>query len=168
MRPVPALLPALLFLAAPAPALAQQPTVTVVAPRVLADRPTATILVEPVGMAIASFDADLDGRTTRAELDAGLARSFAAIDTAKAGSIGYIGYGDWAKRWLGDANAVPSQYEVDLNHDNRITLEELQETFGRIFARLDMDHDGAVTREEVLTIRASGVGGGPRGKPGKK
>jgi len=161
-------LPFLVLILIAAPAAAQQTSVTVLAQRALADRPTATILVEPVGMAIASFDANLDGRTTRAELDAGLARSFAAIDTAKAGSIGYIGYGDWAKRWLGDANAVPSQYEVDLNHDDRITLEELQETFERIFARLDVDHDGAVTREEVLTIRASGVGGGPRGKPRKK
>ncbi|RZL60701.1 MAG: EF-hand domain-containing protein [Sphingomonas sp.] len=129
-------------------------------------QPPATFVVEPVGMAIAGFDADGDGRTSRAELDAGVRRSFAAIDTGKAGTIGYIAFADWAERWLGDRNALPSPFEVDSDGDNRITLAELQATFARIFARLDVDKDGVVTRKELLTIRA--MAGRTMGPPGKR
>ncbi|MEH3158779.1 MAG: EF-hand domain-containing protein [Sphingomonas taxi] len=116
-------------------------------------QPPATMVVEPVAMAIAAFDTDGDGRTSRAELEAGVARSFAAIDTARSGSLGYIAFADWAERWLGDRNALPSPFEVDTDGDNRITLAELQAAFARVFARLDADKDGSVTRKEVLTIR---------------
>ncbi|MCU6455377.1 EF-hand domain-containing protein [Sphingomonas sp. A2-49] len=129
-------------------------------------QPPATLVVEPVGMAIAAFDADGDGRTTRAELAAGVARSLAAIDTAHAGSIGYIAFADWAERWLGDRNALPSPFEVDADGDDRITLAELQAAFARVFARLDVDRDGSVSRKEVLTIRATA--GRQMGPPGKR
>ncbi|MDB5711115.1 MAG: calcium-binding protein [Sphingomonas bacterium] len=133
--------------------------------------PTATqptMVVEPVAMMIAACDADGDGRVTRAELTPCVARSFAAIDTDHAGSIGYIGYGDWALKWLGDSNALPSPFSVDADNDNRITLAELQEALARAFDRLDKDHDGVLTRAELLTIRAS-TGGGQdgRGKRGR-
>ncbi len=128
-------------------------------------QPPATFVVEPVGMAIAAFDADGDGRTTRAEMEAGVRRTFALADTTRAGAIGYIAFADWAERWLGDRNALPSPFEVDANGDNRITLDELQAAFARVFARLDVDKDGNVTRKEVLTIRANaGRDIGPRGK----
>lgn len=128
-------------------------------------QPPATFVVEPVGMAIAAFDADGDGRTTRAEMEAGVARSFAAFDSGRTGAIGYIAFADWAERWLGDRNALPSPFEVDGDGDNRITPAELQATFARLFARLDADRDGAVSRKELLTIRASaGRDAGPRGK----
>ena len=80
---------------------------------------------------------------------------------------GYIGYGDWALRWLGDANALPSPFTVDADSDNRITLAELQAELARTFDRLDKNHDGALTRAELLTIRAS-TGGGGQERRGKK
>jgi hypothetical protein len=129
-------------------------------------QPPATFVVEPVGMAIAGFDSDGDGRTSRAELDAGVRRSFAAVDSVHAGAIGYIAFADWAERWLGDRNALPSPFEVDSDGDNRITLAELQAAFARIFARLDVDKDGVVTRKELLTIRA--MAGRTMGPPGKR
>ena len=128
-------------------------------------QPPATFVVEPVGMAIAGFDADGDGRTSRAELDAGVRRSFASVDTGNRGAIGYIAFADWAERWLGDRNALPSPFEVDSDGDDRITLGELQATFARIVARLDVDKDGSLARKELLTIRATaGRQMGPRGK----
>jgi len=131
--------------------------------------PTATqptMVVEPVAMMIAACDADGDGRVTRAELTPCVARSFAAIDTTHAGSIGYIGYGDWALKWLGDANALPSPFTVDADNDNRITLAELQDALAHVFDRLDKDRDGALTRAELLTIRANP--GGERDGRGKR
>ena len=129
-------------------------------------QPPATMVVEPVAMAIAAFDADGDGKVTRAELDAGVRRTFAATDGAGAGSIGYIGFADWAQRWLGDRNALPSPYEVDTDGDNRITLAELEAKFAEVFTRLDRDKDGVLTRAELLTIRA--VVPGEAAPPGKK
>jgi hypothetical protein len=117
-------------------------------------QPPATLVVEPVAMAIAAFDSDGDGRTSRAELTAGVARSFAAIDATHSGSLGYIAFADWSTRWLGDPNALPSPFEVDTDGDNRITLGELQAAMARVFARLDADKDGFVTRKECLTIRS--------------
>ncbi len=105
-------------------------------------------------MALAGFDADGDGRTTRAEMEAGVRRSFAAIDTGNGGSLGYLGFADWAERWLGDRSALPSPFEVDADGDNRITPAELQAAFARVFARLDVDKDGSLSRKELLTIRA--------------
>lgn len=115
----------------------------------------ATLVVEPAAMFIVACDADGNGRTSRTELDACVAESFAAIDTGKTGALGYIVYGDWQRRWLGDQGALPSPFEVDRDGDNRITLAELQSQFSKLFSRYDKDGDSAVTRTEALTIRAT-------------
>ena len=128
-------------------------TVTVTArPAPFAQTP-ATMVVEPVAMMIAAFDADGDGKTSREEMEAGVKRSYDLIDTAHQGSIGYLQFADWAERWLGDRNALPSPFDVDKNSDDRITLPELQAHFSRLFSRFDRDHDGAISRAEALTIR---------------
>lgn len=114
--------------------------------------PIPLMIAEPVAMAIAAFDADGDAITTRAEFDAGVRRSF---DQAAKGAatIGYIGFGDWAERWLGNRNALPSPFEVDQDGDNRITLAELQARFALFFDRFDRDRNGAIARNELLTVR---------------
>lgn len=128
-----------------------------------------TLVVEPVAMMIAAFDANGDGKVTRDEVTKGVEHSFYAIDTAHTGTMGYIAFADWAKLWMGDPNALPSPFEVDTNGDNQITLAELQAQFASIFVRLDKDKDGVLTRAELLTIRAnSGMqfGDGKRGRKG--
>lgn len=157
-----------LFAASPAAAQAVAQRTPITLPARGPAPPTATqptMVVEPVGMMIAACDADGDARVTRAELTACVARSFAAVDETHSGAIGYIGYGDWALKWLGDANALPSPFTVDADGDNRITLAELQNALGKIFDRLDKDHDGVLTRAELLTIRANpGDDRGGRGR----
>lgn len=150
---------------AAAPAAAQ----TVPAPPIVAAPPTpqpaATVIVEPVAMMIAAFDADGDARVTRAEFDAGLRRSFDSVDTARSGTIGYIAFGDWAERWLGDRNTLPSPFETDRNGDNRISYDELAERFALFFTRFDADKDGVLVRRELVTIRPIQFQPGPgRGK----
>ena len=130
-------------------------------------QPPATMVVEPVGMLLATFDADGDGRTTRAEMQAGVRRTFATIDTGRTGKLGYIAFADWAERWLGDRNALPSPFETDADGDNQITEVELEAQLGRTFDRLDRNHDGVLTRAELLTIRAqTGERGPGRGRRG--
>jgi hypothetical protein len=131
-----------------------------------ARQPLATILAEPLAMMIAACDQNGDALVSRAELAACLATTFTAADPAHKGSLGYIGYSDWALKWLGDRNALPSPFEVDANGDDRITLAELQARFDAIFTRLDRDGDGSLTRAELLTIR-TGVGAVGEQQPGK-
>lgn len=126
-------------------------------------QPTPPVLVvEPVAMMMATFDSDGDGRVTRDEMRRGVQHSFEVIDTAKSGKLGYILFSDWASKWLGDPNALPSAYETDADSDNQITLTELQAKFDQIFARLDKDKDGVLSRAELLTIRANPGGYGDR------
>ena len=113
----------------------------------------ATMVAAPIALAIAGLDADGDGRTNRAELIAGVARSFAAADTAHRGKLRYLDYADWALRWLGDRNALPSPLELDTDGDDAVSLAELQARFATEFDRLDIDHDGFVSHAELLTIR---------------
>lgn len=114
--------------------------------------PGATIMAEPVALFIAATDADGDAKVTRAELRSGVERSFAAVETTSPGSIGYIGLSEWAERWLGDRNALPSAYETDTDGDNRITLAELTAQLDFTFTRLDRDRDGKLIRSELLTL----------------
>ncbi|BCA58999.1 EF-hand domain-containing protein [Sphingomonas sp. HMP6] len=156
-------LPFLILALAAAPLSAQ--TVPPVALSPQQRQPAATIVAEPAAMFIAACDANGDGRTTRDELNACVARTFADVDGGHAGSIGYIGYADWALKWLGDRNALPSPFGVDRDGDNRITLPELEAQFASLLDRFDVDKDGATTRAELLTIRA---GAFPEGGPAKK
>ncbi|RDE06454.1 EF-hand domain-containing protein [Sphingomonas aracearum] len=116
-------------------------------------QPPATIIVEPVAMFLAACDADSDGRTTRAEATACVARTFAGADASKRGSLGFIDFADWAERWLGSRNALPSPFSIDSDHDDRITLAELQANLAETFTRFDKDKDGVLSRAELLTIQ---------------
>lgn len=95
-----------------------------------------------------------------AECRAGI-DGFAKADAAWKGQLGYLAYADWAERYLGDRNGLPSPFEVDRNGDGKITLDELGERIDAIFARFDKDKDGVLTRAELLTIRTSPTGDRP-------
>ena len=155
--------------------LQADPEVLVIAPPKATPQTPATIVVEPAAMFAAACDADADARVTRAELTAGVARSFATAEGAASGSLGYLGYSDWALRWLGDRTALPAPYDVDRDGDNRIKLVELQAQFSRLFSRWDVDHDGELSRAELLTFKTRPIDANgpttpvrPGGKPGGK
>ena len=115
-------------------------------------QPEATVVASPLALLVAGLDADNDGRTTRAEFDAGLKRAFDAVAGGRE-DIGYIGYGDFTLRWMGSATALPGPYELDRDDDNRITRAELTAIYAERFRQLDADQDGTVTRAELLTVR---------------
>jgi hypothetical protein len=131
--------------------------------------PVSTIVAEPVALYIAFADQDRDGRTTLPELRKTVLETTSADppwQAAGQAGIGYIQYADWAQRWLGDRNALPSPFEVDRNGDNRISVDEFESRMEAIFARVDSDRDGAVTRAELLTIRGAPRGDRPEGRRG--
>lgn len=126
-----------------APAVAQPPP---------GAEPIPLMIAEPVAMAIAAFDRDGDGQVNRAEFAAGVKQGFDAVSKGQS-SIGYVSFGDWAERWLGNRDALPSPFEVDQDGDDKITLAELQARFDLFFERFDRDKDGVVKRSELLTVR---------------
>jgi Ca2+-binding EF-hand superfamily protein len=132
-------------------------TIVVRAPLPGTPQTPATMVVEPVAMLIATFDADGDGAVDRAELTAGVRHTFEAIDTVKAGQLRYIAFADWAERWLGDRNALPSPFEVDRNQDDQVSLDELEDHFSRLFARYDKNGDKRISRAELLTYRTAPI-----------
>jgi len=167
--------PLFAFLAAAAAAPAQDAPIIVKGPLPGTPQTPATMVVEPVAMLIGTFDGagtdERDALVDRSEMMAGVKASFEAIDTAKTGKLRYIAFADWAERFLGDRNALPSPFEVDTNQDDVVTLEELQDHFSRLFARYDKDGSKTISRAELLTYRTGPIGAdgptqGP--KPGEK
>lgn len=122
----------------------------------------ATIVAEPIALFLAGMDRDGDGRTTAAELKDGLTQ-VTRDPSGFATGIGYIAYSDWAERYLGDRNAVPTPFDLDRNGDQKVTRDELADRVDAIFARYDANKDGAVTRAELLTVRTT-----PYGLPGRE
>lgn len=150
------LLPLLIALSVATPAMAQRADKPDAAASGAAStqpaQPPITVIAEPVALMIAAFDRDGDARVTRAEFDAGLRHSFDSMNP-RDGALGYIAFSDWAERWMGDRNTLPSPFETDADGDNRITFDELSARFDAIFTRFDKDKDGVLTRKELLTIR---------------
>lgn len=110
-------------------------------------------VAEPLGLAIAGFDGDQDGRTSMAEYGAALARTFGTADRDRDGALGYIEYSNWALTWLGSATALPGPFAIDADGDNRLSQAEFTAEFGRHFARLDKDGDRAISHAELLIVR---------------
>ena len=110
-------------------------------------------VAQPLALAVVAFDADQDGRTSRAEFESGLGRTFAVADTDRDGALGYIEYSAWARTWMGSQTALPGPYAIDTDGDDRLARPEMVNEFGRQFIRLDTNADGAVSRAELLTVR---------------
>ena len=108
---------------------------------------------EPLGLAIAGFDSNGDGLTSRAEFDAALERTFTAADRDGNGTLGYIEYSGWALTWLGSATALPGPFAIDTDGDNQLSRSEFAAAFAIHFARLDANSDGSISHAELLTLR---------------
>ena len=141
--------------------------IVVLSPSKPSPQTPATIVVEPVAMMIAGLDADGDGVTTRTEMETGVRRSFEAI-AGSAPGIRYLAFADWALRYLGDRNALPSPFDVDRGGDGQVTLDELQSQFSRLYSRFNTDGTEGITRAELLTFRTGPVDKNGPPKPGRE
>jgi hypothetical protein len=141
--------------AAPAPAPQSQPVRIRAGDYAPGSRDAVPIseVAQPMALAVAGFDTDNDGITSRAEFDAGLGRTFAAADANGDGQLGYIEYAAWARTWMGSETALPGPFAIDRDGDDRLARAEMLSEFGRQFERLDANRDAALARAELLTVR---------------
>lgn len=101
-------------------------------------------------------EADLngDGKTSRAELNQHRAQMFAKLDRNE---DGVIDNQDSPKIPLAKRKFEPAFEQVksifDNNEDGRVTLDEWNRTDPDIFAMLDSNKDGVVTRAELPAPR---------------
>jgi len=138
------MLASLALLAASSPASAKK------RPPVLLSQPT--ISASPIALMIAAFDRDGDAVVTRAEFDAGVARSFADGDGNGDGRITLIELSAWSLKWLGNAGALPGQFDFDRDGDDAVSRAEYAAEFDRRFAGFDKDRDGNLFRAELISL----------------
>lgn len=106
--------------------------------------------LEKVAEMMTEADLNGDGKTTRAELNQHRAQMFAKLDR---NDSGVIDQQDSPKIPLAKRKFEPAFEQVksifDSNKDGRVTLAEWNRSDPDIFALLDANEDGAVTRDEL-------------------
>jgi hypothetical protein len=120
----------------------------------------------PAGVMLAGLDTNQDQKIDRKELEAGADRAFDSADTDHNGEVSIGELANWARRWLGDAYALPGHFQFDQDQNDRISRAEFHLTFERLFDQFDQNKDGVIDRSELLTMNLPGFsrrpgGGGP-------
>jgi hypothetical protein len=106
---------------------------------------------------ILKYDADHDGRVTKAELDAGLRGDFGRYDTAHTGCLtpDQVAAINAERIRVDQSTATPLQ---DFQQNGCVDFREFEAAAVSLFATLDRDGDGVVTAQE-LGPRAQNSGG---------
>ena len=113
------------------------------------------------GMGFCSqFDANKDGKVTRAEFDTAAAAQFEKF--AKGGGITRDGFYQMAAEKVRDMQTRRFA-RLDANHDGKLTLDEFEAPQKKMFARLDTNHDGSISKDEIMAAMMHRHKGGMHG-----
>lgn len=115
---------------------------------------SGTIQSRPVSLIFTGFDSDNDRIVSRAELDAGLAREWAEMNTNFSGKVSPITFETWQINAMGSKEALPSRVTFDQDLDTMVSESEFTDLLTQIFIDMDKDGDNALSREE-LTFKAT-------------
>ena len=95
----------------------------------------------------ADNDTNMDGRVTRTELDAAVAKRFAqAAGGANAMSLGQFQVGEQQRFAVANARAFR---RLDVDEDGSLTVQEFGGSDLKTFVRLDKNKDGVLTADEL-------------------
>ncbi|WP_293972527.1 EF-hand domain-containing protein [Sphingomonas sp.] len=104
---------------------------------------------------LASADADHDGRISRSEFQAARLAQFDRFDRNGDGVISRADFGRIVSmRPQAGARIDALIAEADLDHDSKVTRDELAHAPARIFDEADINHDGFVDQTELEAARA--------------
>ena len=94
------------------------------------------------------YDANNDGKITRAELEAGLRQDFRKADTNHDGRLDAdeVRVENQRRIRMDQSNAIPL---IDWNHDGYVDFEEFAAPMRSLFEQYDADEDGIVTLQEM-------------------
>jgi len=101
-----------------------------------------------------TYDANRDGKVTRAEFDKLSEQQFNAF--AKGGSLNSEQY---YQLLAAQSRAISARVfeRLDRDHDGKLTLAEFAASQERLFSRLDKNNDGVITEDELTSSRRSKV-----------
>ena len=128
-------------------------------------------IARPIALLFTGMDTDHDYAVSPAELTAGIAAEWARLPATSRGTVPAVAMSDWAATALGNPEALPNHIAFDVNLDGQISDEEFRTRLTDEFRRLDRDHDGLLTRAEMLMDvplreqRSEGGGMGGGGRP---
>ncbi|HVZ70000.1 MAG TPA: EF-hand domain-containing protein [Rhizomicrobium sp.] len=111
----------------------------------------------------AMYDANKDGKVTRAEFDTAAIAQFNKY--AKNGGITRDGFYQMGAAKIQDMQ-IRRFARLDTNHDGKLTLAEFKATEQNMFARLDANHDGFITKDEAMAAMHRRFGGRMHGDQG--
>ena len=104
----------------------------------------------PAALLLVSMDTDRDHYVSRQELDAGIDHEWQLLAGPNEVRQSAVRMSNWSAETLGDINALPSPIAFDSNLDGTITDQEFRVRLTDTFDQMDKDHDGALSRAELL------------------
>ncbi len=107
-------------------------------------------IAQPASLLFVSMDRDHDLLITSDETFDGIESEWLRADTEGNGKISSFEIDAWLTTVLGDPDAAPTRISFDVNLDGSITPNEFKVRLGDEFARLDANHDGILSRSELL------------------
>lgn len=105
----------------------------------------------------AANDLNHDGKVTREEFDAAIAKRFSSA-THGTGTMNLSQYLADQEQDFDDSNRRAFQ-RLDKDRDGKLTLAEFAAPELKLFARLDKNHDGVLTQDEMKSGSRSRTGG---------
>lgn len=112
-------------------------------------RPSAQRKLIPAGLLYASFDTDGDYAASRAELNAGVVRSFAKADRNNNGMLSLVELAAWREAVLGSRDLLPGNTQFDKNFDSQISAAEFKMTLSDLFTGFDNNENGLLEFSEM-------------------
>ncbi len=103
--------------------------------------------VRPVGLLFASMDTDGQAGLSRGELETGIEKEWAILNSGA--KVSAIDYGNWALSVMGSREVMPNFLSFDSDFNGGLTKREFSNGLMSEFDRADENKDGMVSRQET-------------------
>jgi len=113
----------------------------------------------PVGLLFAGMDENRDVKISSDEIRLGGKELFTISDLDGDAALTPTEFGTFSETHLGGTYSSPSRMQFDRNQDQKISLDEFQQTLETVRQKLDKNNDGALARSElVMNLNLPGNG----------
>jgi hypothetical protein len=126
-------------------------------------------MAPPIALMLTAADANHDLNVSSAEASAAFDAEWTHADANADGKVSGFEFEAWSLAVLGGPESEPTRIALDPDLDGAVTPAEFKTRLGEIFSAMDRNHDGSLSRSELLVkpqlrMRNDGPrGGGPPG-----